>query len=220
LAPQKAIEEGVRTLSVDEKTGIQALERNAPDLPMDIGMNRKREYEYTRHGTLCLIANWDVVNGGVVNPTIGPTRTEEDFLNHIKTTTAADPTVKKWCFVLDNLNTHQSESLTRWVAQLVGTSEAEMGKKGKKGILKNMETRAAFLSDPTHKVYFVYTPKHCSWLNQIEIWFGILSKRLLRFGNFYSLEDLQEQIEKFIVYFNETMAKPFKWTYNGKPLAK
>lgn len=218
-APQKWEEEGVKTISVDEKTGIQALQRNAPDLPLDFGRTRKREFEYTRHGTQCLIANWDVVKGGIICPTISETRDEQDFQQHLQQTTESDPTVNKWCVVLDNLNTHQSEALVRWIALMINTPKEELGKKGKSGILKDMESRAAFLSDPDHPVYFVYTPKHCSWLNQVEIWFGILTKRLLRFGNFTSKQNLKEQIEKFITYFNKTMAKPFKWTFNGKPLS-
>ena len=219
-APERWANKGVKTISVDEKTGMQALERNAPDLPLDIGKTRKREFEYTRHGTQCLLANWDVVQGGIICPTIGNTRNEEDFQQHIQKTAESDPSVQQWCFVLDNLNTHQSEALVRWVATMVGTEKVELGEKGKNGILKNMESRAAFLSHPAHPVYFVYTPKHCSWLNQVEIWFGILAKRLLRFGNFTSQQNLKEQIEKFIEYFNKTMAKPFKWTFNGKPLCK
>jgi DDE superfamily endonuclease len=204
---------------VDEKTGMQALERNAPDLPLAYGKTRKQEFEYTRHGTQCLTANWDVVEGKVISPTIGETRNEEDFQMHIKKTTESDLSVKKWCFVLDNLNTHQSESMVCWVASLIGMKHEQLGVKGKYGILKNMETRSEFLTNPEHPVYFVYTPKHCSWLNQIEIWFGILTKRLLRYGNFTSQQDLKGQVEKFIVYYNKTMARPFKWTFNGKPLS-
>ena len=81
-----------------------------------------------------------------------------------------------------------------------------------------METRAAFLADPTHRIRSVYTPKHTSWLNQIEIWFSILVRRLLRRANFTSVESLRQRILQFIDYFNQTMAKPFKWTYTGRPL--
>jgi putative transposase len=217
-APQKWVEAGVKTLSVDEKTGIQALERTAPDLPMQQGKIRCQEFEYIRHGTQCLTANWDVVQGGIIRPTIEPTRTEEDFLAHIRQTVESDPSVKKWAFVCDQLNTHQSASLVQWVASLLH-SNIELGEKGKSGILQNKETRAAFLADDQHPVYFIYTPKHCSWLNQIEIWFSILARRLLRRGNFISTQDLKEQILRFIDYFNRTMAKPFNWTYNGKPLS-
>jgi transposase len=216
-AKEKWEKEGIKTVSTDEKTGIQALSRNAPDLPLQPGRVCRREYEYTRHGTQCLIANWDVVEGRVLSPSIGPTRTEEDFKEHIKQTIEQNREVNKWRFVVDNLNTHQSEALVLWVAELEHICADLLGVKEKRGILKNMESRAAFLQNPAHRVHFVYTPKHCSWLNQVEIWFGILSRKLLRRGNFFSTEDLKEQILQFIDHFNRLLAKPFKWTYNGKP---
>jgi transposase len=216
-APKDWEEHQIKTVSTDEKTGIQALERNAPDLPVQVGHTRKQEYEYTRHSTQCLIANWDVVEGQIISSSIGDTRTEEDFLRHIQQTVQSNDLVKQWRFVVDNLNTHQSESLVLYIAELVKTPRELLGEKGKSGILKSMETRAAFLQNKEHPVYFVYTPKHCSWLNQIEIWFGILSRKLITRGNFKSKEDLKLQITKFIDYFNIVLAKPFKWTYNGKP---
>ena len=218
-APEKWITEGIKTVCTDEKTGMQALERNAPDLPLQVGRCCKQEYEYTRHGTLCLTANWDVVEGKIISPTLGDTRDEIDFQQHIEQTVNEPQAVevKKWCFIVDNLNTHKSELLVQWIAVLLDIPEEDLGKKGQYGILKNMDTRADFLSNPNHPVYFIYTPKHCSWLNQIEIWFSILSKKLLRRGNFNSKQNLNEQVKRFIEYFNRVLAKPFKWTYNGKP---
>lgn len=216
-APRRWVEEGLKTVSTDEKTGVQALARNAPDLPLKGGQVCRQEYEYTRHGTLCLIANLDVCAGTILSPTIGETRNEQDFREHIRRTVADAPQVKKWLFVVDNLNTHQSESLVMWVAELAGLSVDCLGIKGKHGILKTMVSRALFLQDPRHQVCFLYTPKHCWWLNQIEIWFGILSRKLLGRGNFVSQGDLKAQLESVIIYFNAVLAKPFKWTYNGKP---
>ncbi len=209
-------EEGVHTVSTDEKTGIQALERAHPTLPMRPGLPESIEFEYIRHGAQCLIANLDVVTGQIISPTIGATRNEEDFAAHIEKTIKTDPE-HRWVFVVDQLNTHKSESLVRLVADLSGI-EDDLGKKGKSGILKSMETRASFLGDPSHTIQFIYTPKHTSWMNQVEIWFSTLARKLLKRGSFKSIEELKNRILAFINYFNNTMAKPFRWTYAGRPL--
>ncbi len=151
----------------------------------------------------------------MVSPSLGPTRTEADFAAHIGRTIDLD-SEGVWLFITDQLNTHQSESLVRLVAERCGLEE-ELGEKGKSGVLGSMVTRAAFLSDPTHRIQFVYVPKHTSWLNQVEMWFSILVRRVLKRGDFPSLEALQARILEFIEYFNKT-AKPFKWTYTGRPL--
>lgn len=204
-------------ISVDEKTSIQALERTRPKQPMRPGRVERIECDYRRHGTKCLIANLEVATGEVISPTVGPTRTEPDFAAHIGRTIDTDPEAS-WIFVTDQLNTHQSEMLVRLVAERCGITE-DLGVKGKRGILKSMPSRAAFLSDPTHRIRFVYTPKHASWLGQIEIWFSILVRRLLKRGSFRSTDELRERILRFIDYFNRTLAKPFRWTYTGRPLA-
>ena len=117
-------------------------------------------------------------------------------------------------FLLDQLNTHKSTSLVRLVAACCDIDE-DLGVKGKSGILKSMESRAAFLSDPSHRIRFVYLPKHTSWLNQIECWFSILMHRLIRRGSFTSTDDLHQRILAFVSYFNRTMAKPFQWQFQG-----
>ena len=209
-------QQGGHVMSTDEKTGIQALERAAPTLPMKPGLVERPEYEYIRHGTQCLIANFNVATGEIIAPSIGATRTEEDFAAQIAQTIAPDPEAP-WLFIVDQLNIHQSETLVRLVARACRIEE-DLGEKAKRGVLKSMQTRAEFLSDVSHRIRFLYTPKHTSWLNQIEMWFSILVRRLLKRGNFTSVEDLRERILAFINYFNRTMAKPFKWTYTGRPL--
>jgi transposase len=209
-------EQGVHVISVDEKTGIQALERCHPTRPMQPGKPEAQEFEYQRHGTQALIANFEVATGQILSPSIGPTRTEEDFVAHIRATIDTDPSAR-WVFVSDQLNTHKSAGLVEAVASWCGI-EQDLGKKGQSGILHSMASRAAFLKDPSHRIRFVFTPKHCSWLNQVEIWFGILTRRLLKRGNFKSTEELKQRMLAFIAFFNRTLAKPFRWTYIGKPL--
>ena len=208
--------QGTHTVSTDEKTGMQALERAAATLPMKPGLIERQEADYVRHGTLALTANFEVATGKVICPTVAETRTERDFAAHVARTVAGDPGAP-WVFVVDQLNTHQSEALVRLVATLCGITMC-LGVKGQSGVLESMASRRAFLEDPSHRVRFAYTPRHASWLNQVEIWFSILARRVLKRGNFTSKDDLREKLLAFIAYFNATMAKVFKWTYKGKPL--
>ena len=209
-------------MSTDEKTGIQALERAAPTKPMhpggasQAGKTERQEYEYVRHGTQCLIANCEIATGQQLAPSLGATRTEQDFVAHIARTVATAPD-DRWIFITDQLNIHQSASLVQWVALTIGEA-GDLGEKGKSGILQSMPTRAEFLSCTAHRIHFVYTPKPCSWLKQIEMWFSILVRRLLKRASFTSTDDLRQRILEFMAYFNATLAKPFKWTYTGRPL--
>jgi hypothetical protein len=196
-------------------TGVQALQRKHPDLPMLPGHVLRREFEYIRHGTLSWFINLDVATGQVIEPSWGPTRCEEDCVAHLQRLIASSPETKRWHLMMDNLDIHRSESLVRWIADLEGIEQETLGVKGKRGILHSMKSRAAFLHDPTHHVVFYYTPKHASWMNQVEIWLSILARKLLKRGNFTSLDDLRNQILAFINYYNGTMAKPIKWTYTG-----
>lgn len=207
-------QQGIHVVSCDEKTGIQALERAAPGLPCSSDHIEKQEFNYIRHGVLVLIANLHIASGKLIAPTISETRTEADFLAHIKQTVETDPQAD-WIFIVDHLNTHQSASLVKWIAQVLGDQQ-DLGKKGKDGILRNMPSRKAYLSDPEHRIRFVYTPKHCSWLNLVECWFSALSKRVLKRGHFTSKENLKEKIEAYIDYYNQKLANMFNWTISKK----
>lgn len=211
-APELAAR-GTHVMSCDEMTGIQALERAYPTHAMTCGQVERQEFEYIRHGRLSLIVSWDVATGQVRVPYLAPTRNETDFAHHITDLIAQDPKAGL-ILIVDQLNTHQSESLVRLVATQCQLSE-DLGIKGKLGILESMASRAAFLSHPGHRIRFVYLPKHTSWLNQIECWFSILVRRLLRRGNFTSTDELKQQILKFIDYFNRTLANPFLWKFKG-----
>jgi hypothetical protein len=161
---------------VDEKTGMQARERLHESKPVRPGLTERIEFEYRRHGTLCLIANFDVATGKLISPSIGPTRSEKDFAAHIEATLDTDPQAG-WVFVADQLNTHYSATLVKLIAKRCGI-KGDLGEKGKSGILHSSATRRAFLRNTEHRIRFVYTPRHCSWLNQVEIWFSILARRL------------------------------------------
>jgi transposase len=215
-APALEKDHQTHTVSTDEMTGLQALERNAPTRPMTYKRCERIEFEYTRHGTLTLIGNFQVTTGELLTPSLGPTRTETDFAHHIAQTVATDPEAS-WIFVVDNLNIHCSETLVRWVARACGIEEP-LGKKGVRGVLKSVSSRQEFLSAKSHRIRFVYTPKHSSWLNQIEVVFGVIMRKVIRRGSFTSVADLRSKLLNFIDYFNRVFAKPFRWTYTGRPL--
>lgn len=215
-APVLERTQGTHTVCVDEMTGIQALERIAATKPMIAGKPARIEFEYKRHGTLTLIGNFRVTTGELIAPTIGPTRTEADFASHIEQTMATDPGAS-WVFVADNLNIHCSETLVLVVAEACAI-EAPLGQEGVRGILRSVASRQAFLSEPSHRVRFVYTPKHSSWLNQIEVVFGVVMRKVVRRGSFTSVKDLRDKLMNFIEYFNRVFAHPFRWTYTGRPL--
>lgn len=201
-------------LSLDEKTGIQALERVEGVAPASRGLHRRKEFEYIRHGTTGLMAAVNVAKGNIANHRLHPTRNEEDFLAFVDTTVARLPEQDEIVLMVDQLNTHQSASLVRWVASQLGF-EGDLGIKGFKGILRDMKTRKAFLEDESHRIRFVYTPKHCSWLNPIENWFSKLQRHVIRNGNFSSVEDLKNKIESYISFYDRCLLKPLRWKFKG-----
>lgn len=208
---------GIHTICMDEQTGIQALERIAPDHSCREGVGIRREYEYSRHGTTCLFGNFHVPTGKLWSPLLRPTRTETDFVANLQNVVAVSPN-DRYRIILDNLNTHYSESCVRFVARQCGVSESGLGVKGKSGVLQSAETRKAFLSNPLHRIHFYFLPRHSSWLNQVEIWFGILRTKVTKLGSFVSVGNLENKIRSFIDYYNQAKAHPFQWTYKGKPL--
>jgi hypothetical protein len=211
LDAPRLYQHGELVLCVDEKTSIQALERKYPGRPMAPGRPERREFEYIRHGTRCLIASLLVPTGQILGD-VSARRASLDFCRHLRQTAEQFPKARRFHWVMDNLNTHWNLSLCRCIARLSGV-RFEPHK------LKTGAQRRAFLTDPEHKHVLHYTPKHGSWLNQIEIWFGVLQKRVIRRGNFCSKADLTRRILEYITYYNKNLAHPYRWTYTGQPLA-
>lgn len=201
-------------LSVDEKTSIQALERIEGRGPDSKGRCRRKEFEYVRNGTTGLMAAIDVGKGNIVQQMLHPTHTEEDFATFIQMIVPLYSPGDEVVIMADQLNTHLSESLVLYVAEQIGF-KGELGIKGKKGILKNLQSRKDFLEDQGHRIRFVYTPKHCSWLNPIENWFAKLQRHVITNGNFSSIKELNDKIEDYINYHNLYLCKPLKWKFNG-----
>jgi len=199
--------------SFDEMTGTQAL-HHTHSRPVAPGHAAHVDPNYVRNGTLAVTAFFNILNGHV-DASIGPTRTAIDTADALRKILEKNPG-KKHYFICDNLNTHLSEEVVRLVAEKINYT-GDLGEKNKRGILKNMDSRAEFLKDDSHEIVFLFTPYHCSWLNQIEIWFGIINRQLLKRGDFESVECLEKCIKAFIKQWNDGYAHPFKWTYNSVP---
>lgn len=202
-------------ISIDEKTAIQATERTVQIAPISKGGHKRKEYEYIRHGITTLIAANNVENGQVINAYLGQTRNEKDYCDFIKQTVYRLPEMDRVILMADQLNTHMSESLVLWIAQIEEYQIEGLGEKGKSGILKSMETRRAFLEREEHRIRFIFTPKHCSWLNPIENWFAKLQRHTIKNGNFSSVNELESKIKDYITFYNNCLAKPLKWKFKG-----
>lgn len=181
---------------------------------MKPGRCKRVDPEYKRNGTSCLIASRNVTTGEINAYSLGGTRKEKDYLEHVKDIIATDPNGEH-IIICDQLNTHKSASLVKWIANKIGY-ECQLGIKRKQGILKSIKSRMNFLEDKSHRIRFLYTPKHCSWMNQIENWFGVLEKKVIKRGEFNSTMLLEKNINAFITYYNTCMAKPYNWKSRGE----
>jgi DDE superfamily endonuclease len=207
----RLFEQGELVVSVDEKTSIQALERLHETMPTLPGLIERREFEYRRHGTRCLIGSLVVPTGQIIG-SVTAHRGRWDFIRHIRDVVEMFPKVKRFHWVMDNLNTHWTFELCRYLAVDGGCWNGGKGLRLRKG-----KERREFLTSGCERHVVHFTPKHGSWLNQIEIWFGVLSRRVLRRGDFTSVQDLTKKILDFIAYYNTHFAHPYEWTYTGKP---
>jgi transposase len=196
----------------DEKTGMQALGRPDPTIPAQPGKPARREQDYIRYGTRALITSFVVATGKVIAD-LGPTRTSVDFAAHLNHVAGCFPEIKGCDWVLDNLNTHWSLDVCRAIADLCNIPF-------RKEELRTGEQRRAFLMDPTHKHVLHFTPKHGSWLNQVELWFSVLARRFLQRGDFSSMQDFETRLLRYLEEYNRCHAHPYRWTYEGTPLVR
>lgn len=203
---------GELVVCCDEKTGMQILQRKHPTIAVQPGKPEKREHEYIRHGTRCLIASFVVPTGKLVWD-LGETRTSRDFAAHLTHVAEQYPDCKRFHWVLDNLNTHWSLDVCKLIARLNGRA---FHKKD----LKTGAQRRIFLTDAEHKHVFHFTPKHGSWLNQVELWFSTLARRFLKRGDFASAADFIQRVTAYLHDYNAHRAHPYRWTYTGQPLVR
>jgi hypothetical protein len=205
-------QEGRLVLSSDEKTGMQILGRKYPTKPAKPGHLEKREFEYIRHGTRALLTTFCVPTGQVVWD-VGPTRTSVDWVRHLDHAARQFPSMKRFDWVVDNLNTHWSLDVCRWVAEGGGLRFDARA-------LRTGRQRRAFLSDPSHQHVFHFTPLHGSWLNQVELFFSVLSRRFLKRGDFPSAAAFEERLQTWLESYNHHHAHPYRWAYTGEPLVR
>jgi hypothetical protein len=205
-------QQGRLLICSDEKTGMQILQRKYPTRLAEPGKPEKREFEYIRHGTRVLLTSFVVPTGKVVWD-LGETRTSLDWVAHLRHVLQTYPDQQGYDWVVDNLNTHWSLDVCRLVAEQCAIPLVE----------KDLQTgaqRRAFLSDPSHRLVFHFTPKHGSWLNQVELFFSVLARQVLRRGDFASVAAFTERLTWWLTDYNERKAHPYRWTYTGEPLVR
>lgn len=205
-------EHGELTICTDEKTGMQILQRIHPTQPARPGHPEKQENDYLRHGTRALIASFVVATGEVVAD-LGLTRTSADFAAHLLHVANHFTGWQRITWVLDNLNTHWSLEVCEVLAML---NDVPFDPRS----LQTGSQRRAFLTDPEHAYRFLYTPKHGSWLNQVELWFSVLARQFLKRGNFASPAEFEERLHRYLDHYNIHHAHPYRWTYTGEPLVR
>ena len=176
-------------LCVDEKTGMQALERRFADRPPAPRRARRREFEYKRHGTQSLFCAFDVHTGRVVE-SCNDRRTAQDLVDFMEYLALHYPKTRVH-IIWDNLNIHYDGAEDRW---------------------------SEFNHRHGNRFIFHYTPKHASWVNQVELFFSILQRQCLRNASFRSVEELRAAVLEFIAFWNREKAHPFRWTFTGYPL--
>jgi hypothetical protein len=206
------LEQGRLVICSDEKTGMQILERQDPTQPMAPGKPEKREQESIRHGTRALIASLVVPTGHVVWH-LGSTRPSADFAAHWGNVVQQLPAMNRYDWVVDHLNTPWSLDVCRVVAQWC------QGPLVVNDLSRGLQRRA-FLRDPSHKHVFHLTPKHGSWLNQVELWLSVLARRFLTRGDFGSVQDFATRLSDYLEVYNTHQAHPYRWTYTGQPLVR
>jgi DDE superfamily endonuclease len=205
-------QEGRLVICADEKTGMQILQRCFPTQPVQPGKPEKREYEYIRHGVRALLASFVVPTGRLVW-NLSQTRTSADWAAHLANVVRQLPAMPRYDWVVDNLNTHWNLEVCRLVAQWCAVPFSPKA-------LQRGAQRRAFLCDPTHKHVFHFTPKHGSWLNQVELWFSVLARRLLKRGDYASVQDFDTRLADYLEVYNTHHAHPYRWTYTGQPLVR
>lgn len=212
VAAPRLYQQGQLVICCDEKTGMQILQRKSPTQPAQPGRPEKREFEYIRHGTRALITSFVVPTGEVVWD-LGLTRTSSDFAAHLMRVVRHFSDWHQVTWVVDNLNTHWSLEVCEVLAALNGRSFWPRA-------LKTGQQRRAFLSAEEYPYRFVFTPKHGSWLNQVELWFSVLARRFLQRGDFDGPVEFEARLRRFLDDYNKYHAHPYRWTYTGEVLVR